>query len=156
MAESTITHNFMTSVPAPIRRGLRLQPGDKLVWSIVNQEIRIKKKGEELKMKQKITLENFEVRYRNIRKQNPKVKKCSVHGCPNPRDSTPHLGEDTCCAYHRLLFDFWSSDVYRGEILSLSKEDRGHLFSDWMKKMGKNECDKIVLRMAQEQINWEC
>lgn len=58
---------------------------------------------------QKITLEDLEIRYRNIRKQNPRVRQCSVSGCKNPRDRVPlpiFLGEDTCCAYHRLLFDF--------------------------------------------------
>ena len=106
-----------------------------------------------------ITLEDFEIRYKNIRKQNPKVKKCTVAGCNNPRDSTPQLGEDTCCAYHRLLFDFWSSDIalIRGHnVLKMSQKGRRRAFTNWMNRTGKKGLDKIVLRMAQEGINWEC
>lgn len=107
----------------------------------------------------KVTLKDFEVRYKNIREQNPKVKKCSVKGCHNPRDSTPSLGEDTCCAYHRLLFDFWSVDVMNPDdfhhYLSCQK-GRRRAFTNWMNRLGKSECDKLVLRMAQEGINWEC
>ena len=102
-----------------------------------------------------ITLEDFEIRYRNIRKAKPKVKKCTIHGCSNPRDYTEYLGEDTCCAYHRLLFDFWSSDVQK-DILSLSQKGRRRAFTNWMNKIGKVECDKIVLKMSQEPINWSC
>lgn len=106
-----------------------------------------------------VTLEDFKVRYRNIRKQNPKVKKCSVRGCPNPRDSTKFLGEDTSCAYHRLLWDFWSCDVMNPDKFHhylQSQKGRRRAFTNWMNKTGKEECDRIVLRMAQEPINWEC
>lgn len=103
-----------------------------------------------------VTLKDLEIRYQNIRKQNPKSKKCSVSECNNPVDSTPFLGEDTSCAYHRLLFDFWSCDVYKGKILCLTQRGRRRLFSIWLKKTGKVKCDKIVLMMAQEPINWEC
>ena len=107
----------------------------------------------------KVTLEDFEIRYKNIRKNNPKVKKCTVKNCHNPRDSTPLLGEDTCCAYHRLLFDLWSIDIahIRGHnILRMSQKGRRTAFTFWMNRTGKETLDKLVLRMAQEGINWEC
>ena len=107
----------------------------------------------------KITLKDFEIRYKNIRKQNPKVKKCSGRSCNNPRDSTPLLGEDTSCAYHRLLFDFWSSDVMDPDDFYHyleSQKGRRRAFTNWMKKLGKAQCNKLVLRLAQEGINWEC
>jgi hypothetical protein len=106
-----------------------------------------------------ITLKDLEIRYKNIRKQNPKVKKCTVSGCNNPRDSTPALGEDTCCAYHRLLFDFWSSDVMHPDDFYhylQSQKGRRRAFTNWMNKMGKTELDRLVLRRAHEPINWEC
>lgn len=43
-------------------------------------------------MSQELTLEDFEVRYRNIRRDIPNVENCSVRGCKNPRDSTEALG----------------------------------------------------------------
>ena len=107
----------------------------------------------------KVTLEDFEVRYQNIRKQNPKVKKCTVKGCPNPRDSTPFLGEDTSCAYHRLLFDFWASEIMDLDKLQhylQSQKGRRRAFTNWMNKIGKAECDRIVWELSQDRINWEC
>lgn len=110
-------------------------------------------------LKRKVTLEDFKIRYRNIRKQNPKVKECTVRGCHNPRDSTPLLGEDTSCAYHRLLFDFWSGEVMDNDKLFHyleSQKGRRRAFTNWRNRTGKEGLDKIVLRMAQEGINWEC
>lgn len=110
-------------------------------------------------IKKSVTLEDFEIRYKNIKLQNPKVKKCTVKNCHNPRDSTPLLGEDTTCAYHRLLFDFWSSDVMNPDKFHhylQSQKGRRRAFTNWMNKIGKSGCDKIVLKLAQEGINWEC
>lgn len=107
----------------------------------------------------KVTLKDLEIRYENIRKQNPKVKKCSQRGCNNPRDSTPLLGEDTCCAYHRLLFDFWSSDVMNPDDFYHyfeSQKGRRRAFTNWLNRIGKEKADEIVLRLAQYRINWEC
>ena len=106
-----------------------------------------------------VTLRDFEIRYQNIKQANPKVKQCSVSDCHNPRDSTPTLGEDTCCAYHRLLFDFWSSDVMHPDDFYhylQSQKGRRRAFTNWMNKMGKAKLDEIVLKMAQEGINWIC
>jgi hypothetical protein len=105
-----------------------------------------------------VTLEDLDIRYNNIRKANPKVKKCTVSECNNPRDSTM-LGEDTCCAYHRLLFDFWSCEVMDPDKFwhyLESQKGRRRAFTNWLRKMGKKELDKIVLRLAQDGINWEC
>ena len=106
-----------------------------------------------------VTLADLDVRYQNIRKNNPKIKNCSVKGCFNPVDSTEHLGEDSCCAYHRLLFDFWGSDVLSlNEIKQYVKSQKGRrrAFTNWMKRIGKEQCDEIVLKLAQEPINWVC
>jgi hypothetical protein len=121
------------------------------------RHLSIEKGSEEVSL----SLADLEIRYANIRKANPKVKKCTVKGCNNPRDSTPSLGEDTCCAYHRLLFDFWSSDVVDWNLDKLdhylkSRKGRRRAFSNWLKRTGKEALDKLVLRMAQEPINWEC
>ena len=105
-----------------------------------------------------ITLKDFEIRYQNIRKHTPKARKCATSGCKNPVDTTA-LGEDTSCAYHRLLFDFWSSEIMNPDDFHYylsNQHARRRAFSSWIKKNGKEECDKIVLRMAQEPINWEC
>jgi hypothetical protein len=107
----------------------------------------------------KLTLEDLEIRYKNIRKYKPEVENCSVHGCKNPRDSTPSLGEDTCCAYHRLLFDFWSCAVatIRGhDLLKMTQKGRRRAFTNFLNRTGKKELDKLVLWLAQEPINWEC
>jgi len=107
----------------------------------------------------KVTLADFEIRYKNIREHNPKVKKCTVKGCPNPRDSTPKLGEDVCCAYHRMLFEYWFCDVTDNHEVLIQKRFqalRRRRFGNWLSGIGKVEADKIVLRMAQEGINWEC
>jgi len=111
--------------------------------------------------RKRMTLTDFEIRYRNIRRDIPNVKKCSVKDCSNPRDFTELLGPDTCCAYHRLLFDFWSCDVYeddpvRQRLLTMARATRRRLFSRWMNKTGKRELDKIILKLAQEPINWKC
>ena len=104
-------------------------------------------------MLKKFTFEDFEIRYRNIRRDKPSVENCSVKGCKNPRDSTEYSGEDTCCAYHRLLFDYWSSDV--DNLLKMPQRGRRTAFTQWRNKLGKEACDAIVLRMALEPINWE-
>jgi len=108
--------------------------------------------------RRRVTFRDLELRYRNIREANPRTKKCSVKGCSNPRDSTELLGEDTCCAYHRLLFDYWSCDVAKDGIrmFKMARSVRRRLFSRWMRNMGKKECDKIVLKLAQDPINWKC
>ena len=101
-----------------------------------------------------LTLKDFEVRYKKIREANPKVKQCSVSGCRNPIDSTELLGEDTCCAYHRLLFDFWFCDV---RVRNYKKrEAQAKAFENWLKRIGKNTQDELALKMAQEPINWKC
>lgn len=106
-----------------------------------------------------ITLEDLEVRYKNIREVNPKVKQCSIVGCNNPRDATEYLGEDTSCSYHRLLFDFWSCEVMDNDKFHYylkNQRARRSAFTRWRNKIGKETCDKIVLKLAQEGINWIC
>lgn len=105
-----------------------------------------------------ITLEDLEIRYKNIREKNPRVRQCTVTGCSNPRDATEYLGEDTSCAYHRLLFDFWSSQIGGEKAMYYYENQRARrsAFTRWRNKLGKEACDKIVLRLAQEGINWVC
>jgi hypothetical protein len=105
-----------------------------------------------------VTLKDFEIRYKNILEKDPKRKRCSSTGCKNPVDFTM-LGEDTSCAYHRLLFDFWICDVVEGEKSAWyysHQKARRAAFTRWQHEIGKEECDKIVLRMALEPINWSC
>lgn len=106
-----------------------------------------------------ITFKDFEKRYLNLRKIRPRIKNCTVAGCKNPRDVTEGMGEDTSCAYHRMLFDFWGMDLLPSKQLEhymKSQKGRRRAFSNWIRKTGKEECDKIVLKMAQEGINWVC
>ena len=113
-----------------------------------------------------VTLDDLEKRYENIKISFPKIKKCSVYGCKNPRDMVEMLTDCNTCAYHRLLFDWWSCDVYGGYLILLTRKDRRRkdrrrkdrrrLFSVWMRKTGKSKCDEIVLRMAEDKINWIC
>jgi len=107
------------------------------------------------KIEQKITLADFEKRYELIRKVFPKVKNCSVKGCKNPRDMTS-LGEENCCSYHRLLFEFWVCDVIHGHTENfVSRRGVRFAFAKWRTKIGKESCDDIVLELSQETINWE-
>ena len=105
-----------------------------------------------------LTLEDFEIWYRNLRRDQPDLKECTVTGCNNPRDYTRLLGVDTSCAYHRLLFDHWSSELDSRTIAHYMRHQKARrsAFTKWRNKIGKEACDRIVLRMAHEPINWEC
>ena len=106
-----------------------------------------------------VTLEDLEIRYKNIREANPRVRQCTVTGCSNPIDATEYLGEDTSCAYHRLFFDFWSYECMDMDKLHYYMENqrsRRGAYTRWRNKLGKETCDSIVLRLAQEGINWIC
>lgn len=98
-----------------------------------------------------VTFEDFELRYKNIRKEYPDMPNCSVKGCENPID-----GGGTTCAYHRLLFDYWMCEVKGSGIHSMSRGGIRRAFSRWKNKTGKEICDAIVLDMAQYNINWVC
>ena len=105
------------------------------------------------------TLEDFEVRYKNQRKSYPNNPECSFDGCHNPVDVTEGMGVDTLCAYHRLLFDFWFFETVSEETTTIyltKQSKRRNAFKKWMEKTGKEACDKIVLDMAKEPINWKC
>jgi hypothetical protein len=105
-----------------------------------------------------ISLDDFEKRYFNIRKHNPTIKTCSVKFCTNPRDTT-EIGEDSSCAYHRILFDIWSCEVMDGDRFYYylqNQRARRSAFTHWRNKLGKDKCDKLVLREAQSAINWVC
>jgi len=105
-----------------------------------------------------ITLEAFEIRYKNLREANPKFKKCSVVGCNNPRDITTHGGEDSSCAYHRLLFDAWSYGLDHDKAMYYFENQRARrsAFTKWRNRHGEKVCDEFVLKLAQEAINWAC
>jgi len=106
-----------------------------------------------------VTLADFYVRYDNIIKKYPDIGKCSVKGCNNPRDITEGLGVDSSCAYHRLLFDYWLYEVMdhaKTEYYFANQRARRTAFTRWRNKTGKKACDKIVLMLAQEGINWKC
>ena len=105
-----------------------------------------------------VTLDDFEIRYTNIRKTYPKMRRCTVTGCKNPRDITEGLGEDTSCAYHRLLFDHWTTQIDSDKVMYYIENQRARrsAFTRWCNKVGKEYCDKAVLFMAQSGINWVC
>ena len=103
-----------------------------------------------------VTLEDFEKRYANIRKQHPHIGQCNHEGCRNPPDTTPLLGLDSSCAYHRLLFDHWLYEkmdpVPEMETVLLRRE----AFGKWADETDDARKDEIVLRSARDPINWEC
>ena len=80
-----------------------------------------------------VTLKDFEIRYKNIKKKYPDIETCGVMGCKNPVDITEGLGQDTSCSYHRFLFDFWTCDVLRA-----SKEARARFLSGLMRLAKKS------------------
>lgn len=106
-----------------------------------------------------VTFKNFEKRYKNLRKRYPDIENCSFEGCENPVDMLD-LGFDTSCSYHRLLFDYWFYEVIQPDFSDMkwmnNKELRRARFNSWVMMTGKEECDKRVLMMAQDGINWEC
>jgi len=114
---------------------------------------RIRIRGLVIDMSKKITLKDLEIRCAGILKKNPDIPHCTVKGCKNPIDHTEGMGWDTSCPYHRLLFDWWLYEVRQGDIPE-DQRARRSAFSIWTKKLGKNGCDTIVLRMANDAINW--
>jgi hypothetical protein len=107
-------------------------------------------------MTEQLSLKDFEVRYQNLRKDYPDNPTCSVEGCLNPVDVTEGLGVDTSCAYHRLLFDYWFFEIIDNNELLANQTKRRKAFKNWLDETGKETCDKIVLDMAKEPINWSC
>jgi len=105
-----------------------------------------------------LTLADFEIRYKTLKEKYPDLPKCSVKGCNNPVDITEGLGQDSSCAYHRLLFDWWMGELTHEKIMYYFRNQRARraAFTRWRNKLGKEACDKIVLKMAQEPINWKC
>jgi len=105
-----------------------------------------------------VNWKDFEVRYANIRKNNPNIENCSFEGCLNPVDITEGMGKDTTCAFHRLLFDFWIYEVCVDpmKVIAYSKEERRRRFTEWTNKIGIEKQKEIVLEMAQSTINWMC
>lgn len=106
--------------------------------------------------RKKITLKDFDERYKWIRKNVPNVADCGFACCSNPVDATPGLGVSTTCAYHRLLFDWWLYEVVKDHRILEDTVKRRRAFKKWVYDIGKEKADKIVLQMAQDGINWEC
>lgn len=106
-----------------------------------------------------ITLEDLEKRNESIKKFFPNLPKCCKEGCNNLVDV---IGDeqDTSCAYHRLLHDYFLYEVDEGKShpnqSSNTIEQYRKIVNDWEEKMGKEECDKIVLMMANDPLNWMC
>ena len=102
-----------------------------------------------------ITLEDVQKRADGILAKNPDIPRCGFMGCENAIDHTEGLGWDSSCPYHRLLFDHFLYDV--DPVAATSKKAiRRPAFSKWVEETGKEECDRIVLHMAQDNINWMC
>lgn len=105
-----------------------------------------------------ITLKDFDIRYKSILEEDSNRKRCSITGCSNPVDRTL-IGEDTTCAYHRLLFDWWIYEVLtHKQFIHYLKSQKGRrrAFTNWRNKLSNKEQDGIVLKMAQDAINWIC
>lgn len=107
-------------------------------------------------MSEEVTLKDFNVRYANLRRDYPDNPDCSVEGCHNPVDVTEGMGIDTSCAYHRLLFDYWTCEAIEDTFSFKTRAESRKVFKDWLEKTGKETCDKLVLEMAKEPINWDC
>lgn len=108
----------------------------------------------------KVTFKDFDVRYENLKKENPSLPNCSFEGCKNPVDITA-MGMDSSCAYHRLLHDEFlynggGQEIHPMAPKGLSREEYRKKFKEWADKLGKKKCDAIVLKMAQEPLNWAC
>ena len=105
----------------------------------------------------KLTLVDFFIRYDNIIKNYPDIPKCSVKDCNNPCDITM-MGVDSSCAFHRLLFDWWTGELDGEKIMYYFTNQRARrsAFTRWRNKIGEKECNRIVLEMAHDPINWEC
>lgn len=108
-------------------------------------------------MTMEITLDDLEIRYNGIKEKNPKIPKCSKIECKNPIDwAGPHMGWDTSCAYHRLLFDYWIYEIVNQDLVVMERQERRIEFDKWIKSIGQEKADEIVLMMANEKINWMC
>lgn len=103
-----------------------------------------------------VKLEDFKKRYENIRKQHPHIGQCVHEGCPNPPDITPGLGLDSSCAYHRLLFDHWLYEVMEPVPEMEKTLLRREAYGKWDDTIDDYLRNKIVLRIAQDAINWGC
>ena len=103
-----------------------------------------------------ITLEDIQKRADGILKKSPEVPRCGTLGCENAIDHTKGMGWDTSCPYHRLLFDHWLYEVDQEAAMDENQERRRAAFDKWIKETGKEECDRIVLEMAQWPGNWMC
>lgn len=110
--------------------------------------------------KRTITMEDLQKRVENLKKIKD-VPKCKVKECENPVDGTEAGGWDTCCPYHRLLWDFWlyeiAENLVRQEWAGQITHDQVVAAHDaWVAEIGKEEADAIVLDMANDPINWVC
>lgn len=114
-------------------------------------------------MVKKKLLEMIDVRNARIQEANAKrikkgwegIPKCTWPGCKHLVDATEGMGMDTSCPYHRLLFDYWLYNV-QTNINELSKQGRRSAVTQWVNKLGKDKCDKIVDEMSRDPINWMC
>ena len=107
------------------------------------------------KRQKRITLKDLEIRCNGILEKNPDIPRCSFKGCKNPIDHTEGMGWDTSCPYHRLLFDHWLYNHARGNPPKDQKARR-RKFAMWVKTLGKWKESMIVLKMANDPINWSC
>jgi hypothetical protein len=109
------------------------------------------------KKSEKVTLKDLDVRCANILRDFPDIPRCSFAGCDKPVDGTEGMGWDTSCPYHRLLFDWWLYNVIEGDMVILKSERlRRSMFAKWVQATGEKDCNKIVLKMAKDPINWSC
>lgn len=85
-----------------------------------------------------------------------KAPECGYCDCNLPIDNTM-LGWDTSCPYHRLLFDYWLMEVIGNDInFYKTVQGKRSAFTQWVNRIGKENCDKIVNDMSEWPLNWEC
>lgn len=94
-------------------------------------------------------LEAFEERNKILRKELPNLPDCKIEGCNNPVDVTM-MGQDTCCIYHRMLWDYY---MYP-RVDTMNVEDIRKGFFEWLQETPKDELDKCAIYMGNDKLNW--
>jgi len=96
-------------------------------------------------------LQALKNRCKFLKNKFPDIKKCKM--CDNPVDITM-LGFDTCCPYHRMLFDSYfynAMDEFGGDIEKVREE-----FDKWNKTLSGEQRNNIVAEMGKSSLNWMC
>lgn len=104
-----------------------------------------------------VSLNDLKQRCENILNDNPEIQECAIDNCSNPIDWTG-VDWSTACPYHRLLWDYWLYTEVNGDqkIIEMGRIPRRNLFIEWMNEIGPSRCDEIVIKMANDPLQWKC